>query len=168
MTLLAFSFLELPCNSSFVYFLVQSWVLMCCTYISNLVWIHAQLLSHVGLCDAMEGSAWQAPLFMVFSRQEYWSGFLFPSPGDLSDQGIESASPISQVDFFFFYHWAIEIIFNQVVERLYLSILNKNNLNAECSIDYYKVKCQHEIDINDFLHVEGQFSYHSSSSISLF
>ena len=37
----------------------------------------------------------QAPLFMEFSRQEYWSGLLFPTPGDLSDPGIETASPES-------------------------------------------------------------------------
>jgi len=30
----------------------------------------------------------QAPLSMGFSRQEYWSGLLFPSPGDLPDPGI--------------------------------------------------------------------------------
>ena len=31
----------------------------------------------------------QAPLSMGFSRQEYWSRVLFPSPGDLSDPGIK-------------------------------------------------------------------------------
>ena len=36
--------------------------------------------------------ACQAPLSMGFSRQEYWSGLPFPSPGDLSDPGIESVS----------------------------------------------------------------------------
>ena len=35
---------------------------------------------------------------MVFSRQEYWSGFLFPSPGYLSDPGMEMESPTLQVD----------------------------------------------------------------------
>ena len=35
----------------------------------------------------------QAPLSMGFSRQEYWSGLLFPSPGDLPNPGIEPASP---------------------------------------------------------------------------
>ena len=30
---------------------------------------------------------------MGFSRQEYWSGLPFPSPGDLPDPGIEPASP---------------------------------------------------------------------------
>ena len=33
-----------------------------------------------------------APLSMGFSRQEYWSGLLFPYPGDLHDPGIEPAS----------------------------------------------------------------------------
>ena len=36
-----------------------------------------------------------APLFMEFSRQEYWSGLLFPSPGDLPHPGIEPTSPVS-------------------------------------------------------------------------
>ena len=35
----------------------------------------------------------QAPPSMGFSRQEYWSGLPFPSPGDLPDTGIDSASP---------------------------------------------------------------------------
>ena len=38
------------------------------------------------LCDPVDCS-W---LFMGFSRQEYWSGFPFPSPGDLTNPGIES------------------------------------------------------------------------------
>ena len=40
----------------------------------------------------------QALLFMGFSRQEYWSGLPFPSPGDSSDSGIESGSPALQAD----------------------------------------------------------------------
>ena len=35
----------------------------------------------------------QAPLPMGFSRQEYWSGLPFPSPGDLPNPGIEPTSP---------------------------------------------------------------------------
>ena len=35
---------------------------------------------------------------MEFSRQEYWSGLLFPSPGDLPDPGIEPVFPTLQVD----------------------------------------------------------------------
>ena len=40
----------------------------------------------------------QAPLSTEFSRQEYWSGLPFPSPGDLSDLGIELRSPALQAD----------------------------------------------------------------------
>ena len=35
---------------------------------------------------------------MGFSRQEYWSGLPFPSPGDLPDPGIEPRSPALQAD----------------------------------------------------------------------
>ena len=42
--------------------------------------------------------ACQAPLCMGFFRQAYWSGLSFPSPGDLTDPGIELESPALQVD----------------------------------------------------------------------
>ena len=42
--------------------------------------------------------AHQAPLSMGFSRQEYWSGLPFPSPGDLPDPGIKPRSPALQAD----------------------------------------------------------------------
>ena len=42
--------------------------------------------------------ACQASLSMGFSRQEYWSGLPFPSPGDLPDPGIEPRSPTLQAD----------------------------------------------------------------------
>ena len=42
----------------------------------------------------------QAPLSMGFSRQEYWSGLSFPSPGDLPDPGIEPVSPSLVARFF--------------------------------------------------------------------
>ena len=40
----------------------------------------------------------QASLSMELSRQEYWSGYPVPSPGDLSDPGIEPMCPALQVD----------------------------------------------------------------------
>ena len=40
-------------------------------------------------------TAHQVPLSMEFSRQEYWSGLPFPTPGDLPDPGLEPASPAS-------------------------------------------------------------------------
>ena len=42
--------------------------------------------------------AYQAPLSMGFSREEYWSGLPFPSPVDLPDPGIEPGSPSLQAD----------------------------------------------------------------------
>ena len=40
------------------------------------------------------------PLFMRFSRQEYWSGLPFPSPGDLPDSGIKPGFPALAGGFF--------------------------------------------------------------------
>ena len=40
----------------------------------------------------------QASLFMGFPRLEYWSGLPFPSPGALSDPGIEPRTPALQAD----------------------------------------------------------------------
>ena len=42
--------------------------------------------------------AYKASLSMGFSKQEYWSGSPFPSPGDLPDPGIEPGSPALQAD----------------------------------------------------------------------
>ena len=49
--------------------------------------------------------ACQAPLAMEFFRQEYWSGLLFPSPGDLTDLGIELTSYVSCIGRQILYHW---------------------------------------------------------------
>ena len=43
-------------------------------------------------------TARQVPLSLGFSRQEYWSGLPFPTPGDLPDPGIEPGSPALQAD----------------------------------------------------------------------
>ena len=42
--------------------------------------------------------ACQAPLSVEFSRQEYWNGCLFPSPGNLPEPGIEQGSPALQAN----------------------------------------------------------------------
>ena len=56
------------------------------------------LLSHVQLFAMPWTVAHQAPLSMGFSRQEYWSGLPFPSPGDLPNPWIEPMSPALQAD----------------------------------------------------------------------
>ena len=55
--------------------------------------------SHVRLCVTLRTVDHQAPPSMGFSRQEYWSGLPFPSPGDLPDSGIEPRSPTLQADY---------------------------------------------------------------------
>ena len=55
-------------------------------------------LSHVQLFATLWTIAYQAPPSMGFSRQEYWSGLPFPSPGDLPNPGIEPGSPTLEAD----------------------------------------------------------------------
>ena len=55
-----------------------------------------QLLSRVRLFATPWPVAHQAPLFMEFSRQEYWSGMSFPFPADFPNPGIEPESPALQ------------------------------------------------------------------------
>ena len=66
-------------------------------------------------------AAYQALLSMEFSRQEYWSGLPFPSPGDLPDPGIEPWSPALQAD---------TLPFGPPGK---LAILNKIVLSVSCS-----------------------------------
>ena len=54
----------------------------------------AQLLGHVRFFATQWAIDHQAPVNMGFSRQEYWSGLPFPSPGDLPDSGIEPKGPL--------------------------------------------------------------------------
>ena len=55
-------------------------------------------LSHVPLFVIPWTVIYQASLSMGFSRQEYWSGLPFPSPGDLPDPRIKPRSPALQAD----------------------------------------------------------------------
>ena len=60
--------------------------------------VNVKSLSRVRLFAIPWTVAYQASLSMKFSRQEYWSGLPFPSPGDLPDPGIEPGSPASEAD----------------------------------------------------------------------
>ena len=57
--------------------------------------VKVKSLSRVPLFATLWTSAYQAPLSMGFSRQEYWSGLPFPPPGDIPDPGMELASLMS-------------------------------------------------------------------------
>ena len=59
-----------------------------------------QLLSLVQLFETPWTVAHQVPLPMEFSRQEYWSGLPFPTPGDPPDPGIKPTSPALAGRFF--------------------------------------------------------------------
>ena len=74
-------------------------------------WIHLKVWKHdwyrsevaqsfLTLCDPMD-IAYQAPLSMGFSRQKYWSGLPFPSPGGLPDPEIKPVSLASPAGGFF-------------------------------------------------------------------
>ena len=60
------------------------------------------MLCHACLVVSDSLQPLQAPLSMVFSRQEYWIGLPFSHPGDLPDSGIKTGSPISCIGSRFF------------------------------------------------------------------
>ena len=64
----------------------------------KIIIIEVKSLSRVRLFATPWTVAYQASQFMGFSRQEYWSGLPFPSPGDLPDPGIEPRSLALQAD----------------------------------------------------------------------
>ena len=60
--------------------------------------VKVKSLSCVRLFSTPWTAAYQALPSMGFSRQEYWNGLPFPSPGDLLDPGIKPGSPAFQAD----------------------------------------------------------------------
>ena len=54
--------------------------------------------SCLSLCEPIDCSPPGSSVSMGFSRQEYWSGLPFPSPGDLPNPGIEPRFPALQAD----------------------------------------------------------------------
>ena len=67
-------------------------------YSNPSTWYICFSLSCVRLFATPWTVAYQAPPSMGFSRQEYWNGLPFPSPGDLPNPGIEPGSPALQAD----------------------------------------------------------------------
>ena len=65
---------------------------------SRILRVKVKSLSLVQLFATLWTVAHQAPPSMGFSRQEYWSGLPFPSPGGLPDPGIEPRSPALQAE----------------------------------------------------------------------
>ena len=70
-------------------------------YVQNIYVLACMLSCSVTLDSATPWTvASQAPLSMIFPRQEYWSGLLFPSLRDLPSPGIRRVSPILRGRFF--------------------------------------------------------------------
>ena len=94
--------------------------------------VKVKLLSHVQLFVTPRTIGYQAPPSMGFSRQEYWSGFPFPSPGDLPDPGIKPRSPALWADAlpseppgkltgsFYMLHVALQFSLHHLLKRLSL------------------------------------------------
>ena len=84
-------------------------------------------LSRVRLFATPWTVAYEAPLSMEFSRQEYWSGLPFPSPGDLSDPGIKPGSPALQAD-------ALPSEPPILGQKMYYSLVKGKNVSSLLSI----------------------------------
>ena len=77
--------------------------------------------------------AYQVPSSMGFSRQEYWSGLPFPSPGDLPNPGIKPRSPALQADALPSLGTLVKINFQFFVVKL---LETQNSLNLKnCIVD---------------------------------
>ena len=96
------------------------------------------MLSCVWLFATPWTVAHQAPLSMVFSRQEYWSGLPFPIPGNLPEPGVEPASPSPALAGGFVYHCATweapkerKIIYTYIGRDIYVCIIESLSCTAE-------------------------------------
>ena len=73
-----------------------------CVFVCVCVYTRAPVCARSLSCVLFFATPWivalQAPLSMESSRQEYWSGLPFPSPGDPPDPGIEPWSPALEAD----------------------------------------------------------------------
>ena len=94
-------------------------------------------------CDLMDCSPPGASVHGIF-HEEYWSGFLFPSPGNLLNPGIESSSPAPQADSLLIELQQFSVtMLNDIVwytcnlpEELILSVLTTKTVIAMCGYGY--------------------------------
>ena len=118
----------------------------------NVVWV----LSHfscVWLFVILWTRACQAPLFMGFSKEEYWSGLPFPSPGDLPNPGIEPTSltsPAMAGEFFTTYAtWEAHPILILAVYKIWMGkLLYIKSPKARVSVCWGGWKVYWNITIN--------------------
>ena len=99
--------------------------------------------------------AHKAPLSMRFSRQEYWSGWPCPPPGDLPNPGIEPAAPAQQVDSLLLSPWVSpnNSVHSPLCLRATLILLSLGIISFWCNI------------ISNDLHCLDFLEYHVVSTI---
>ena len=73
---------------------------LCPSHVGSFLNMNVKLLSRARLFAILCTITYQAPQSMEFSRQEYWSGLPFHSPGDLPNPGIELLCPALADGFF--------------------------------------------------------------------
>ena len=66
--------------------------------------------SRVQLCVTPYTAAHQAPMSIRFSKQKYWTGLSFPSPGDIPGSEIESMSPALASEFFTTFDYSVKTL----------------------------------------------------------
>ena len=96
------------------------------------------------------------PPSIGFSRQEYWSGLPFPSPGDLPDSGIEPASPALQAD-------SLSTELPGKPGKLGLAFNQKANLKILLSRAGVVPFCPRRTDVQGSSHWCGHAGFHSCS-----
>ena len=84
-----------------------------------------------------------SPLSMEFSKQEYWSGLLFPSPGDLPDQGIKSSFQHHRQIIYYLNHKAGSIYELLKIKNILEDLVSRKGeyIGLPCSSDGKKSVC---------------------------
>ena len=95
--------------------------------------------SHIQLCTTLWTVACQAPLYMGFSRQEYWNGLPFPSPGIVPNPELEPMFPALAGRFFTTYS-TCEAWFNVLESTKYFRLRITYFLNCCKNKANWKIK----------------------------
>ena len=111
--------------------------------------VKVKSLSRLWLFETPRPVTYQASQSMGFSRQEYWSGLPFPSPGGLPDPGIEPRFPTLQADSLPNELWGKPPVAREINRAIFFFLLNIGlnepyNLLSEhlslLSINNFKIK----------------------------
>ena len=118
--------------------------------------VKVKSLSRVQLFATPWTVAHQAPQSMGFSRQEYWSGLPFPSPGDLPNPGIEPKSPTLQAD----------ALTSELPGKPQMYSIAKNKFTKEIYVISLKeIKCQYKHSENNLARMNFRFMSSGKHSV---